>query len=613
VTSVAPTVAPVLARARPQRAQSPRARERAHTGLATAAMVVSLVLWLVSLRDVDPRAMTGLGLVSVLPPASFVALAVLAISFCLTVQRARPPQALLLAHVVLLVFFLYALPTLVEPEPRFAVTWRHVGIIGSIAETGQVDPRIDAYFNWPGFFVLAAFLANAAGLHDLLPVAAWAPVGFALLYLPPLVVLMRSLTSSPAVVWMAVWVFYLGNWIGQDYLSPQAFAFFLYLVLLAIVMTWVRSLSRWWPPWADVEVIPGQACSLGGSPRRAGMVAIALLVFAAIVPSHQLTPFAVLPGVAGLVIAGRCSARGLPVAMAVILGTWISFMTVAYLAGHVQPIVSDVGNVHASLGEGVAGRVRGDPSHIVVARVRLLLTGALWAFAVAAAVRRAWRGRDDVAPLILLAGPLMLPLLQPYGGEIAMRCFLFSLPITAFFVASSIERPPRLLRGAVRTGVLLAGTLLLLGAFALARYGNEQMDWLSREEVAAVDRLHHLAPTGSTLVAWAPSLPWKSRDYARYHYRVVTSSPEWARIGALRPGGRAQVAALDEYLRAQETRAYLVLTRSQRAQVDLTGLGPRGSVSSVERALRKSRRFRLLYANRDAAVFTLRSPPGVPG
>jgi hypothetical protein len=99
--------------------------------------------------------MNGLGLVSVLPVASFIALAVLAISFCLTIQRARPPQALLLAHIVLLVFFLYALPTLVEPEPRFAVTWRHVGIIGSIAESGHVDPRIDAYFNWPGFFVRA--------------------------------------------------------------------------------------------------------------------------------------------------------------------------------------------------------------------------------------------------------------------------------------------------------------------------------------------------------------------------------------------------------------------------------------------------------------------------
>ena len=195
-----------------------------------------------------------------------------------------------------------------------------------------------AYFNWPGFFVLAALLSKAAGVRDLLPVAAWAPVGFALLYLPPLIVLMRALTSSPAVVWMAVWVFYLGNWVGQDYLSPQAFAFFLYLVLLAIVLTWLRSLSRWWPPWAHVHVVPGPACSLGGSPQRAGMVAIALLVFAAIVPSHQLTPFAVLPGIAGLVLARRCSARGLPVAMAVILGTWISFMTVAYLAGHVQSI-----------------------------------------------------------------------------------------------------------------------------------------------------------------------------------------------------------------------------------------------------------------------------------
>jgi hypothetical protein len=299
--------------------------------------------------------------------------------------------------------------------------------------------------------------------------------------------------------------------------------------------------------------------------------------------------------------------------MAVILGAWISFMTVAYLSGHVQSIASDFGNVHASLGEAVAGRVRGDPSHIIVTRVRLLMTGALWGFAVATAIRRAWDGRDDLEPAILMAGPLMLPLLQPYGGEIAMRCFLFTLPMTAFFVASSIERPPQLLRGAVRMGLVLAGTFLLLGGLALARYGNEQMDWLSREEVAGVDRLQQLAPAGSTLVAWAPSLPWKSHSYALYHYRVITDSPEWGHISALSPGGRAQVEHIADYLRGQRSRAYLVLTRSQKAQVDVTGLGPRGSLQLVEQALRKSRRFQLQYANRDTTVFTVRSLRAVSG
>ena len=41
-----------------------------------------------------------------------------------------------------------------------------------------------------------------------------------------------------AVVWLAIWLFYLMDWIGQDYLSPQAFGLFLFLVAIAVITRW---------------------------------------------------------------------------------------------------------------------------------------------------------------------------------------------------------------------------------------------------------------------------------------------------------------------------------------------------------------------------------------
>ena len=38
-----------------------------------------------------------------------------------------------------------------------------------------IDPDIDAYFNWPGFFTLLATVLGATGL-DPVAVALWAPV-----------------------------------------------------------------------------------------------------------------------------------------------------------------------------------------------------------------------------------------------------------------------------------------------------------------------------------------------------------------------------------------------------------------------------------------------------
>jgi hypothetical protein len=232
------------------------------------------------------------------------------------------------------------------------------------------------------------------------------------------------------------------------------------------------------------------------------------------------------------------------------------------------------------------------------------MAGGLWALAALGAWRRARRGCDDLSAMILAAGAFVLPLLQPYGGEIVLRVFLFSLPFTSFFVASLFVS-----RGGTRSPVwapvaLATLSLALAGGQLLVRYGNEQMDWFSPGEVAAANSLYRAAPPHSTLVAWSTSLPWKYRDYAEHHYRVITNNPGWTAPAALPAGSPAQLASLARLMRGQRHGAALILTRSQAAQVDLLGLGPPGTIQRLRRALAVSPLFRVRYANPDGMVVT---------
>ncbi len=52
---------------------------------------------------------------------------------------------------------------------------------------------------------------------------------------------LRGVTRNERVLWTASLLFVLGNWVGQDYLSPQAFGFALSLVVIGLCLRCARS------------------------------------------------------------------------------------------------------------------------------------------------------------------------------------------------------------------------------------------------------------------------------------------------------------------------------------------------------------------------------------
>lgn len=556
--------------------------ERGSLAAPGLLLAASVLLWYASVGSIELRAMDDTGLVSVLPPATWVAFVLLTAGFCVALARGAG-SALLLSYVVALALMAFGTASVVGETLRGAVVWRHLGVADALVRLGRPDSSIDAYFNWPGFFMLLALVQAVAGADIVALTGRWAPLLFNLLYLAPLVLIARTFTADRVVVWLTCWVFLVANWVNQDYLSPQALAFLSYLVVLAVLLRWFG---------------PGEEAS----GRRPGLLLAVVAIFAGTVASHQLTPFAILGAVSLLVLARRCSARGLPLVMGLIVAFWLVYPAAPYLSGHLDHLTSGIGSVSSAVGKNVGERVQGSPGHVLVVRVRLLFSLVVWALAAVGALGL-WRRRAlDLRLALLAVAPFPLLVLQPYGGEMLLRVYLFTLPFASLLVASALASAlaawrPRALRTPVLVGVLS----VMVAGFLLTRYGNERMDQFTLLEVATVDRLYDIVPPGGLLVAATGNLPWKARDYERYDYLTAVHlaqtvpPPELAR-------------AVEDAMRRRPASA-LVLTRSQQASAELMGTLPPNALEDLRRHLGGSGRFRLAYANADASIYVLDGAP----
>jgi hypothetical protein len=574
----------------------------------------ALLLWFISLREVDIRRMNDLGLISVMPPLTIIALVLLSVSFCLTLRQPQKRAPVLLLHLALLIFMLYGVTTLVEEAPRFSVLYRHEGYTEYILRTGTVDPNLDAYFNWPGFFILSAFVTHLAGYHDIFGFGLWAPVFFNLIYLGPLYMIFTSATTDKRIVWLGLWFFYLTNWIGQDYFSPQGLNFFLYLVIIAILLRWfkvapsaqsliqeprgqhsgrIRSFVHRFFAWLrapDTLRTPIQ-------PRqRTALLVILITIFAFVVFSHPLTPFFVLASVAALVFLRRCTPFWLPILMAIMTGAWIIFMAQAFLAGHLSWVTGGFGNIFNAFSANVSERVGGSPEHIFIAKIRLVMTFFIWGLAFVGAVRRLRKGHHDISYILLAIAPFPLLVAQPYGGEMLLRIYLFALPPMTFFAASVFF--PTLSSGRSRwTTVLIVGICItLLGGFLFSRYGNERQDYMTNAEVAGVHYLYSIASPGSIFIEGSDGTPWQLQDFEKYDTYSLTEQLYHA-------VATSDVSAIVQFIESKKyTNVYLIFTRSQKATAESSlGLSS-DALDRLEDVLVSSGKFKLVYSNPDAQI-----------
>jgi hypothetical protein len=593
---------------------------------AAVAVVAAagLALFFVSLRTVDLARMNGLGLLSVLPPGAIAGVTLLALAFmaALALPDVRPP--LLAGMLAGLVLCLDGVTAFIEAEPRFPTTYQIAGYVNYISSTGHTAPGLDAYFSWPGFFALVSFVAGAAGAHDLLPLLRVWPTVIDLLYLPPLFLFMRGLRIGWRARWLAGFLFVVGNWVGQDYFSPQAFNFLLYLVFVAICVNWFAQPGRTGPPPAARSALarlhrrifgvlrPGELPPRPiGTGQKAFLLAVLIAVFTVSATSHQLTPFFVIGACAALVVVRRCTLKGLPVLLGVILAGWISFATVDFWSGHLSTIFGGIGALGANLSTSVGGRLTGSsPTHLLALHARILVPGVIVVLAGAGLLRRRFWGLDDRVLIALLCVPVLAVGLQSYGGEIALRTYLFMLPAACPLAACLVFPDPQHGRPRWRPLLALGACAVALPvAFLLARYGNEAFEQTPAGELAATNWIY-AHDGGGARVLWlsqepstdvTPLMPWAYQDVSKVVY-----------VPVLAPRDPASVAGLASALRRAGPGSYLVEMQTQVAALQQTASYPPNWARVFNASMSAVPGVRAAYTTGSAVVYTMRWPPGTP-
>lgn len=605
-----------------------RAAGTRHAIVSALVPVAAVLLWgLAAVPSIHPEAMNDLGLISALPVTYFIALGALLVSLSVELHRADHRPWLVGLHLVAVFVILQATVPLAYPEPRYTWTYKHIGVIDNISVYHHLDRGVDIYQNFPGFFSATAVLSRLSTITPL-QLARWAPFVFSAMNVMAVRFALNGLTRDRRRLQVALFVYILTDWVGQNYLSPQAFAFPLCIVAIALTMRYlgprIRSAGgahraqahhrRWIPTsWlASPDRNDDGVDTAADIPYWAAAVLV-LAIAAVVVLSHPLTPFMLIASLAGLVVVRRCPAW-LPVAVAImtVIQVALSWHLLSTQFPGLFGSFGDVSQNAAGVGSGI-----GSTDHAIVVWGTRLLSSLVWFLALAGALLAAVRGdvRRVATPALMFLAPFVLVFGQSYGGEAIYRVYMFTLPWCAYLISELWAAPtgtaPSLKRR--RLGVVGLGCVLL-PLFILTYFGLDRYAYVRPAAVdAAIWFDSHTAP-GSVLVGVTSNYPAQIGANYPVHEQVPCcygisldenafvdlESPDNTRVGGL-------VRSLQSF---NVPAVYLEITPEEDAYAAILGEAPPGAVMRLGARLARSPAFRVVFDRDGVTLLRLRPSSG---
>lgn len=584
-------------------------------------------VWGLGLRRTDASELGPYGLLPAYSPLYWAGFVALALWVAHRAVRGRPsPDVGFRLALVCLVFALHLPGVVLNSAPRFTWLYKHLGVVDYIGVHGVVNDNVDVYHNWPGFFAYVSWLNRLTGA-DSLTYAAWTPVAVNLAVVFLASALYRQLGVRGGVRRLALVLLLVGNWIGEDYFSPQGLEYVMFVgfVLCCVAGFGGGDLRR----WRQLPGVHGPAADTGlpvvARPVRHPSAFLALMALGCwvMVATHQITPlflFAVLGSAA-------------------VLGVWRTWpitvigglVLVSYTLIHL-PYVRDKYHVSVNLNPFEnAGGTTADLVTVTSAgaalagKVSLIVVGSTLLLGGAGLVLGLRRGLSVLSQTLLTVAPAAVLLVQSYGGEALYRVVMFSQVGLAPLAALALVTVAR--RGRSRPGTMLVVLVVTAAAVAFqpAHYVNERALRVTAAEVRASQWLSAL-PSGAIVYYAADAFP--ARIDARYvqhvpgqgqYDPVLTTIVPALQNGTLPgPGILDQVQEVLEYTTPRHACSYVVFSPSQLAQVQTYGPASPAQYERLKTALTSSARYRPVYD--DGGVLVLRNtrpgraaPASVPG
>ena len=278
--------------------------------LQLTLLFAGLGAWAYGVSQVRRQAIGFFGLLASANVWFYLGLAALLAGGLFELSRSVPRIWLLTTYLAALIVAIYAPVPILYGIPEYAWVYKHIGIAQALGHYGRVTDPSNIYQQWPALF---AAVASVSGLARIGPLsyAAWGPLTFELADALLLLGVFRLLGANRRVTFLALFLYEgLIAWVGQDYLSPQAFGYLLWLGIVTILIRWLLAppavhtrrgvLARARAPFLVQRPAPH------GSTRAQRAVAATLIaiIYFAIVAAHQLTPYVAIAGIGALVLLG---------------------------------------------------------------------------------------------------------------------------------------------------------------------------------------------------------------------------------------------------------------------------------------------------------------------
>ncbi|MDQ0755120.1 hypothetical protein [Arthrobacter sp. B3I4] len=581
-----------------------------------AVLAVAMVLWGVALALTGDELHGDKGLLTTFPVLwYFAAAGVAALCIWGVAARRMASTAFLAASFTGLVAVLYASAAMVVSVPRLPWSYKHIAVTNYIGATGQVDATIDIYNRWPGFFSVSAFLGEVAGYRDAVGYASLAEFSFALLDVAIVLAIVRTLSSNPRIYWTATLVFALTNWVNQNYYSPQAFSYTLYLTMCLVALTFLRS--------APVKFAAAFEGRLGRLQRRSGRrraavagaeapvpaaamvvpAAVALLVLQAVaVASHQLTPYLACLALAPLFVFGYFRPKWLAPALALV--------AIAYLLPNLDYVANKYGLFS---GFDVVKNASYDvPQDLPFGDISRLMTRSpdalsllIGVLGLAGFVRNVLRGnvRQTLIVAWLAAAPVFWLMVQSYGGEAKFRVYLFALPFLAVGAAWLFWSGPLRTRKAAlgATAALTAMAVL----FTVAYFQSEAKFRVQKTDVVAAEWLDGQVQPKDAIFQTSAFFPLLiGPNYPSYL--------EWGRLTSLTKliqssDYQLTAAEIEQYAHKNwnPDRVFVVFSDSQLAQVTRDKLFDADKLPALERQLASANNVDKVFNNGAVRIYQI--------
>jgi hypothetical protein len=557
----------------------------ASSAVLVLALLGAVVLWATALPAIRTTDTSIYGLIASGPLRLPVAIAVV-LAVAMLALRWRLPVVGVASVAALVVVLRGTVSAGVEQAgPTWA--YKHIGVAVQLLERHEVTPGTDIYMNWPGMFSAAAWFSEMSGVAPL-DLARWiTPVVHVVLALQ-VVALARVFGATVQGATAAALLVVALNWVGQDYFAPQALALCLAGGVLATL----------------AQARASRTCAV-----------LALVGFAAIVPTHQLTPFWLLGVVIVLAVFRRVPWWLLLAMVAVLVAFVVPRLDVveAYgLFSGFDPVGNATNNV-----PGVSAR--GSDIGSLVARVTVVVMWLSTLAVLAARLRtlgwrRPWRHTEVLVPAVMAFSPIALLGGQSYGGEAINRVILYSClgcaAVLGPALASALQR---------RLVPALAAAAWAVVAVALAvqaSFTQWPMNVVRDEDVAASRWLATETPDANVIpvvFTW-PGRVWL--DYERYY--VVEPGKDASLDGILQVqggptappnGARASVGRLEQIAwQRPEDPAYVVFSSSMRARDAYYATFAPGTYEDLLEGLRSDPDWRVVRQEGDLWVFQFVAP-----